>query len=69
MKAESNSAFSFGNLETRMHKFFTEVSRWVELLASGADENDLLSAKNEFKVLFRGLMGVRHVDYVGYKEA
>ena len=69
MKAESNSAFNFGNLETRMHKFFTEVSRWVELLASGADENDLLSAKNEFKVLFRGLMGVRHVDYVGYKEA
>ena len=69
MKVESKCAFNFGNLETRMHEFFTEISRWVELLASGADENDLLNAKNEFKVLFRGLMGVRHVDYIGYKEA
>ena len=61
-------AFDFANFHIRSRQFFSEVLSWIRLVEKGVDVKDLLAAKEQFTVLFRGFTGVRHVDYVGFKE-
>jgi SAM-dependent methyltransferase len=68
MSRVAEGAFDFANFHGRLRQFFLEVLRWVELVESKSKVEDFLLAKQEFSILFKGLAGVRHVDYIGYKE-
>ena len=54
---------------TKAEEFYKEVDHLLLALSNGESATDLRALIDSFDWLFKGRVGVRHVDYVGFKPA
>jgi len=55
------------HFSSRLDTFFREVELFLRMIENRKDPLEIRREVNKFQILFRGYVGVRHVDYVGYK--
>ena len=55
------------HLSHRLDTFFLEVELFLRMIDDRKEPLEIRREINKFQILFRGYVGVRHVDYVGYK--
>ena len=55
-------------LISRINTFIAEVTHFLKLIDNDKDLNSVKSKIDSYKLLFKGYAGVRHVDYVAYKQ-
>ncbi len=51
----------------RLLTFFSEISDFLKMIDEGAELREIRLKVDQYKILFKGYAGVRHVDYLAYK--
>jgi hypothetical protein len=54
-------------LASRLSIFFEEVSDFVKLVNEQREPVKIREKIEQYRILFKGYAGVRHVDYIAYK--
>ena len=66
LNIEFSSVDFFQPLKNKLNIFLEEVTIFLKTVESG-DLNKLENVIDHFKVLFKGAVGVRHVDFIAYR--
>ena len=64
----ADGAFKKPEIIKRLQVFFSEVNCFINSINGEKSLSDVRQEIDNYKILFKGLTGVRHVDYLAYKS-
>jgi hypothetical protein len=64
----SVDAFGKPVLIDRLNIFFSEVDTFIKSINDKKSLSEIREEIDRFQILFKGFLGVRHVDYIAYKK-
>ena len=68
LRGLSFDAFGKPVLIDRLNIFFSEVDTFIKSINDKKSLSEIREEIDRFQILFKGFLGVRHVDYIAYKK-